>query len=349
MPLNNHPSVKPTYDFYDTVTDGRDGDRERRDAGSSPGARRPRPADANFPAGSRTWHWHSPEPIANYLVENSIGSYDLTARPAPTAIRVLRGAGQRDHRRAQGDQQDRDGQAGGHHQLPDHVQRPVPVHAPPASSSASRRRASRRRCRRRSPSRRRSAANGTSLGHVQPREHAPVVRRQRLRGRLQPHRSGRRASPRSASTSPRRAGARPRPAGSAPRRRRRVREQPGRPLQHELRHDEPALLDRRAVEPDGRQPVRDGEHLHPARARRTSRCWRILGRDRMIATMKQIQRDFGGGNITEPQLEAEFHAALPNQSARAAGAARPVLHAVVRHRVPDRRRRATSRRSPGPG
>jgi hypothetical protein len=29
--------------------------------------------DANFPAGSWTWHWHSPEPIANYLVENSIG------------------------------------------------------------------------------------------------------------------------------------------------------------------------------------------------------------------------------------------------------------------------------------
>ena len=30
-------------------------------------------------------------------------------------------------------------------------------------------------------------ATGTSLGHAQPREHAPVVRRQRRRGRVQPH------------------------------------------------------------------------------------------------------------------------------------------------------------------
>ena len=39
--------------------------------------RRVNAPDANFPGGSWTWHWHSPEPIANYLVENSIGSYDL--------------------------------------------------------------------------------------------------------------------------------------------------------------------------------------------------------------------------------------------------------------------------------
>jgi hypothetical protein len=31
-----------------------------------------------------TWHWHSPERIANYLVENSIGAYDLSARTSPT-------------------------------------------------------------------------------------------------------------------------------------------------------------------------------------------------------------------------------------------------------------------------
>jgi hypothetical protein len=41
--------------------------------------------DANFPAGSVTWHWHSPERIANYLVENSIGQYDLSARTSPTS------------------------------------------------------------------------------------------------------------------------------------------------------------------------------------------------------------------------------------------------------------------------
>ena len=42
------------------------------------------PPDANFPGGSWSWHWHSPEPIANYLVENSIGSYDLIARSSAT-------------------------------------------------------------------------------------------------------------------------------------------------------------------------------------------------------------------------------------------------------------------------
>ena len=31
--------------------------------------------------------------------------------------------------------------------------------------------------------------------------------------------------------------------------------------------------------------------------------------------MKQIQRDFGGGTITEQQLEDVFHEWLPNQSA----------------------------------
>ena len=44
------------------------------------------PPDANFPGGSTTWHWHSPEPIANYLVENSIGSYDLTCASPPSGI-----------------------------------------------------------------------------------------------------------------------------------------------------------------------------------------------------------------------------------------------------------------------
>jgi hypothetical protein len=43
--------------------------------------------------------------------------------------------------------------------------------------------------------------------------------------------------------------------------------------------------------------------------------WQILGKDRMVETMKRIQADYGGGVITEPQLEAEFHEALPNQTA----------------------------------
>jgi hypothetical protein len=73
MPLNNHPSAKPTYDFYDTVNAGK-----TAIANGEFVSRTPNPPDANFPGGSVTWHWHSPEPIASYLVENSMGSYDLT-------------------------------------------------------------------------------------------------------------------------------------------------------------------------------------------------------------------------------------------------------------------------------
>ncbi|HSC51495.1 MAG TPA: M1 family aminopeptidase [Gaiellaceae bacterium] len=96
MPLNNHPSAKPTYDFYDTVPVGKTAIANGEIVGFSPpvapvGGDVPVPPtsvnapDASFPAGSWTWHWHSPEPIANYLVENSIGSYDLTGRTSPTS------------------------------------------------------------------------------------------------------------------------------------------------------------------------------------------------------------------------------------------------------------------------
>ena len=29
--------------------------------------------DANFPAGSTSWHWKMTSPVASYLVENSVG------------------------------------------------------------------------------------------------------------------------------------------------------------------------------------------------------------------------------------------------------------------------------------
>jgi len=81
MPLNNHPSAKPTYDIYDTVPLGKTaiGNGEL----VSQLVNLP---DANFPAGSTTWHWHSPEGIASYLVENSIGSYDLSVRIPSSGI-----------------------------------------------------------------------------------------------------------------------------------------------------------------------------------------------------------------------------------------------------------------------
>jgi Peptidase family M1 domain len=81
MPLNNHPSAKPTYDFYDTVPLGKTaiGNGELVSQSSNL-------PDTNFPGGSTTWHWHSPEGVASYLVENSIGSYDLSVRLAPSGI-----------------------------------------------------------------------------------------------------------------------------------------------------------------------------------------------------------------------------------------------------------------------
>ncbi len=75
MPLNDHPSAKPTYDFNETVTAGRTAIANGELVGFTSN-----PPDANFSGGSTTWHWHSPEPIASYLVESSIGGYDLSER-----------------------------------------------------------------------------------------------------------------------------------------------------------------------------------------------------------------------------------------------------------------------------
>jgi Peptidase family M1 domain len=81
MPLNDHPSAKPTYDIYDTVARGK-----TAIANGELVSQLTNLPDANFPAGSTTWHWHSPEGVASYLVENSIGSYDLSSRLAASGI-----------------------------------------------------------------------------------------------------------------------------------------------------------------------------------------------------------------------------------------------------------------------
>jgi peptidase M1-like protein len=81
MPLNDHPSAKPTYDFYDTVPLGK-----TAVANGELVSQLANLPDSNFPGGSTTWHWHSPEGIASYLVENSIGSFDLSERLASSGI-----------------------------------------------------------------------------------------------------------------------------------------------------------------------------------------------------------------------------------------------------------------------
>ncbi|HZS23871.1 MAG TPA: M1 family aminopeptidase, partial [Gaiellaceae bacterium] len=53
----------------------------------------PNPPDLNFPTGSVTWHWHSPEGIASYLVENSVGSFDLSERLAASGIQYYEAQG----------------------------------------------------------------------------------------------------------------------------------------------------------------------------------------------------------------------------------------------------------------
>ena len=92
MPLNNHPTVKPTYDFWTTTNwDAATGTgRTAISNGRLVGFTATTPPDANFPGGSRTWHWKSPEPIANYLVENSVGNYDMTERTGAQRRPLLR-------------------------------------------------------------------------------------------------------------------------------------------------------------------------------------------------------------------------------------------------------------------
>jgi hypothetical protein len=73
MPLNDHPSAKPTYDFDDTVNSG----KAVLANGILRSVKHHGPS-AQFPLGSVTWRWHSAAPVASYLVEDSVGSFRLT-------------------------------------------------------------------------------------------------------------------------------------------------------------------------------------------------------------------------------------------------------------------------------
>ena len=122
MPLNNHPSVKPTYDIYDTVTKGKLAIGPGRLVSSGDNA-----ADANFPAGSTSYHWKSSEPIANYLVENSVGNFDYSFRTGANDVVYFEAQDSAIAAARKVAQQGRDGPAGSHHALPGAVQRAVPV------------------------------------------------------------------------------------------------------------------------------------------------------------------------------------------------------------------------------
>ena len=78
------------------------------------------PPDANYPTGgSRTFNWHSAEPIASYLVENSVGHFDESERMATAGDVIYYEYQCSEHRGGpQGHQQGDHGHAGGHHPLP---------------------------------------------------------------------------------------------------------------------------------------------------------------------------------------------------------------------------------------
>ena len=92
MPLNNHPSVKPTYDIYDTVTKGKLAIGPGRLISSGDNA-----PDANFADGSTSYHWKSSEPIANYLVENSVGNFDYSFRAGANDVVYFEAQDSGDH------------------------------------------------------------------------------------------------------------------------------------------------------------------------------------------------------------------------------------------------------------
>ena len=58
---------------------------------------------------------------------------------------------------------------------------------------------------------------------------------------------------------------------------------------------------------------------HDARYQRPATAyialWQILGTDRFTKVLQSIQQTYGGGSITEPQLEAAYLSGLPNKSA----------------------------------
>ena len=76
MPLNDYPSRQADLRLLRHRQRREDGARQRHAGVQADTIRR----TARFPGGSVTWHWHSAAPVASYLVEDSVGNYDLTQR-----------------------------------------------------------------------------------------------------------------------------------------------------------------------------------------------------------------------------------------------------------------------------
>ena len=124
MPLNNHPSVKPTYDIYDTVTKGKLAIGPGRLISSGDNA-----PDANFAGGSTSYHWKSSEPIANYLVENSVGNFDYSFRTGANDVVYFEAQDSAIAAARKALNKRRDGPAGSHHALPGAFTGPFPFNS----------------------------------------------------------------------------------------------------------------------------------------------------------------------------------------------------------------------------
>lgn len=70
MPLNDHPSARPTYDFSITTERGKTAIANGRRVSVTDN-----PPNAEFPHGSTTTVWHAPMPIASYLALTIVGDY----------------------------------------------------------------------------------------------------------------------------------------------------------------------------------------------------------------------------------------------------------------------------------
>ena len=70
MPLNDHPTAKPTYDFSITTERGKTAIANGRRVSVTDN-----PPGTEFPQGSTTTVWHAPMPIAGYLALTIVGDY----------------------------------------------------------------------------------------------------------------------------------------------------------------------------------------------------------------------------------------------------------------------------------
>jgi Peptidase family M1 domain len=321
LPLNNHPSAKPTYDFYDTVPVGKtavaNGELVGAILGSTfapVGPTSVNAADANFPNGSWTWHWRSPEPIANYLVENSIGSYDITAKLGANGIGFyqVQGSAITATRKAlnkiaidmQEDITNFQTTFNGPYPF---TTAGVVVGIPSASFEEE------MQTKITFAGGTIGGNNGTNVGtlahenmHQWFGDNVSEAAFNLTFWKEGFARLGEYLT--SARTAATNAGGIGTPAGDAA-------------FEQSLINQFNATYggggNNWTVAPSNPQVTNlfttANTYTRPGTAYLA--LWRILGRDTMIATMKRIQADYGGGNITEAQLEAEFHQALPNQSA----------------------------------